>query len=40
MFFANLHEADDEKTVWRGASKVLTRGTDEKRLKAEQWGKK
>jgi len=37
---ANMHEMQDAKTEWRGSNKSLARGTDEKRKKAEQWGKK
>jgi len=34
-----LHEIHEEKTNWNGSTKALARGADEKRLKAEQWGK-
>ena len=40
LFMANLHEIDEENTIWNGSSKPLARGTDQKRRRAEQWGKK
>ncbi|OQY59153.1 MAG: hypothetical protein B6245_08125 [Desulfobacteraceae bacterium 4572_88] len=40
LFRTNFHETYDEKTIWSGSTKALSLGTDEKRLKSEQWGEK
>ena len=37
LFMTNLHEVDDEGTIWAGADKALAKGNDEKRSKSERW---
>jgi uncharacterized protein YjbI with pentapeptide repeats len=37
LFRANLHEVVEHNTVWKGANKSVSLGTDPKKQKAEQW---
>ena len=36
---AKMHETYDENVIWSGSTRSQAQGTDQTRLKAEQWDK-